>query len=88
MSSSYFSFLFLSVNNSLTFLLIFSSKLLIDSEKNKDMEEQLKRVTDDYFFISYEFHKENAPGGTWQPKADPPTAETPWLLSLRTSFYF
>ncbi len=35
--------------------------VLIDSTSNKDIEAQLKRVTDDNFFVSYEFHKKNAP---------------------------
>ncbi len=33
------------------------SVVLIDSTSNKDIEIQLKRVTDGFFFVSYEFHK-------------------------------
>jgi hypothetical protein len=32
--------------------------ILIDSKNNRDIEVQLKRVTDGFFFVSYEFHKE------------------------------
>ena len=38
--------------------------ILIDSASNKDIEAQLKRVTDNNFFVSYEFHQKDAPGGT------------------------
>ena len=31
--------------------------VLIDSTSNKNIEIQLKRVTDGFFFVSYEFHK-------------------------------
>jgi hypothetical protein len=32
--------------------------VLIDSKNNKEMEDQLWRVTDGNFFVSYEFHKD------------------------------
>lgn len=32
--------------------------VLIDSKSNKEMEEQVQRVTDGNFFVSYEFHKD------------------------------
>ena len=31
--------------------------VLIDSKYNKDIEAELKRVTDNSFFVSYEFQK-------------------------------